>query len=57
MWILILALTAGTLSTGDSSSMTNAEFSSKGKCEEAGEIATKEFNTVMKSTKFVCVEK
>lgn len=57
MWILIFALTAGTLSKGDSSSMVTAEFSSKAACETAGNSAKDAFDTMMKAPKFVCVQK
>lgn len=57
MWILIFALTAGTLSRGDSSSMIVAEFSSQAKCSSAGDAAVAKFDTLMKAPKFICVEK
>ena len=57
MWILIFALTAGTLSKGDSSSMIAVEFSSQQACQTAGEQAVSKFDTLMKAPKFVCVKK
>ncbi len=55
-WILILTFYASTLSHGDSVSILSQEFSSKEKCEAAGKASNK-FDTLMKSVKYICVEK
>ena len=56
-WVLILTFYASTLSNGDSSSMISQDFSSREKCELAGKLADKNFDTLMKSVKYICVEK
>ncbi len=57
MWVLILTFYASTLSKGDSSSMISQEFTSQAKCETAGKLVDNKFDTLMKSVKYICVEK
>lgn len=56
MYILILTFYAGLLAHTDAVSIASVEFSSKERCVAAGTEAMK-LQTVMKSVKFVCVEK
>ncbi len=56
-WILILTFYASTLSKGDSSSMIAQEFNTRAACESAGNQADNKFDTLMKSVKYICVEK
>lgn len=57
MYILIFAFWSGALSDKDSMSVTHAEFNSKETCEAAGKAASQQFSTLMKTAKYVCVEK
>jgi hypothetical protein len=45
------------LSHGDSVSMLSQEFSTKEKCISAGKFTHDEFQTLLKSVKYICVEK
>ncbi len=56
-WVLILTFYASSMSDSDSSSIFSQEFSSKEKCEAAGSRAHDKFDTLMKSVKYICVEK
>jgi hypothetical protein len=56
-WILILTMYAGTMSKSDSVALTNVPgFTNQAECEIAGRTAVKEFDTLLKSIKFVCVQ-
>lgn len=57
MWILILVFYASTLSNGDSVSIVTQNFSTQKSCEAAGKQANNKFDTMMKSVKYICVEK
>lgn len=56
-FILIFAFWSGALSDHDSMSVTHAEFNSHETCDVAGKKAVAEFQTLMKTAKYVCVEK
>jgi len=56
-FILIFAFWSGALSDKDSMSVTHAEFNSKETCDAAGKQAQQTFQTIMKTAKYVCVEK
>jgi len=56
-FILIFAFWSGALSDADSMSVTHAEFNSRETCEAAGRTAISQFQTIMKTAKYVCVEK
>jgi hypothetical protein len=56
-WVLILTFYASMLSHGDSVSMLSQEFSTKEKCISAGKFTHDEFQTLLKSVKYICVEK
>jgi hypothetical protein len=56
-WILILFAHVGPMGTGNSNALTVAEFSSKARCEAAGQSAKQMAKGSVKSIEFTCVEK
>ena len=56
-YILILAFWSGALSNHDSMAMVSTEFSSQESCQQAGETSVKQFQTMMKTVKFICSKK
>lgn len=56
-FILLLAFYSGVFGKSDNVSLTHAEFSSKATCEAAGQAAVQQFQTFIKTAKYVCVEK
>lgn len=59
MYILIIAMWAGALAKGDSVAITSTApaFITEQACVTAGKQAIKEFETVFKAVKFVCVKR
>ena len=57
-WVLIVAMWAGTFSSGDSTALTSISgFTSEESCIAAGKLAIKKFSTPMKTVEFVCSRK
>ena len=56
-FVLILTFYAGAFAHTDSIALDHMEFSTNEKCLAAGILAVKTFDTAIKTTKFICVEK
>ena len=57
MWILIISLYAGMLSSKDSVALTSIPgFKSYELCDAAGHKATNKLATLLKGSKYICVK-
>lgn len=56
-WVLILMLHVGPLGDGNSNALTHAEFTTKARCEQAGNKAQAMAAGTVKVIKYICVEK
>lgn len=56
-WVLIIFAHVGALVPGNSNALTTAEFTSKARCEAAGNSAKKLASGSVKNIDFRCVEK
>lgn len=53
----ILILLCHLAFSGTHNTLNNAEFSTKDKCEIAGQLIVKKYGTIHKTCEFICVEK